>query len=145
MKVTPTAGQQPICAKKRALPMSMAVNNYGSRPVLAVIGSIAGTLCVVGISQLIDRVPVLGSALSNIGQTSLAILYVHLIEDDVLSWRTYLGLLHTARPQVPLVLTSFIVHLRIDLIGAVVLYHVPVINEWFYPQLAKKKLGKTRS
>lgn len=47
--------------------MSMAINNYGSRPVLAVIGSIAGTLCVIGISQLIDRVPAMGSVLSRIG------------------------------------------------------------------------------
>ena len=119
--------------------MSMAVNNYGSRPVLAVIGSIAGTLCVVGISQLIDRVPAMGSVLSRIGQASLAILCVHLIEDDVLPWQTYLGTLRMLFPQIPLVLLSFIVRLPIDLIGAALLYHVPVINEWFYPQLAKRK------
>ncbi len=118
--------------------MSMAANNYGSRPVLAVIGSIAGTLCVVGISQLIDRVPVLGSALSSIGQASLAILCVHLIEDDVLPWQLYLGVLRMALPQVPLILLSFIVRLPIDLIGAALLYRIPVINEWFYPQLAKR-------
>ena len=119
--------------------MSMAINNYGSRPVLAVIGSIAGTLCVVGISQLIDRVSVLGSALSSIGQASLAILCVHLIEDDALPWQMYLGVLRTALPQVPLVMLSFIVRLPMDLIGAALLYHIPVINEWFYPQLTKKK------
>lgn len=125
--------------------MSMAVNNYGSRPVLAVIGSIAGTLCVVGLSQLIDRIPALGSALSSIGQASLAILCVHLIEDDVLPWQMYLGALRMALPQVPLVLLSFIVRLPIDLIGAALLYRIPVINEWFYPQLAKKKLDKACS
>lgn len=119
--------------------MSMAINNYGSRPVLAVIGSIAGTLCVVGISQLIDRVSVLGSALSSIGQASLAILCVHLIEDDALPWQMYLGVLRTALPQVPLVMLSLIVRLPMDLIGAALLYHIPVINEWFYPQLTKKK------
>ena len=119
--------------------MSMAVNNYGSRPVLAVIGSIAGTLCVVGISQLIDRVPAMGSVLSRIGQASLAILCVHLIEDDVLPWQMYLGTLRMLFPQIPLVLLSFIVRLPFDLIGAALLYHVPVINEWFYPQLAKRK------
>ena len=118
--------------------MSMAVNNYGSRPVLAVIGSIAGTLCVVGISQLIDRVPALGNALSSIGQASLAILCVHLIEDDVLPWQLYLGSLRMFFPQIPLVLLSFIVRLPIDLGGAFLLYYVPVIKEWFYPQLAKR-------
>lgn len=118
--------------------MSMAINNYGSRPVLAVIGSIAGTLCVIGISQLIDRVPALGSVLSSIGQASLAILCVHLIEDNVLPWQMYLGTLRMAFPQVPLVLLSFIVRLPIDLCGAFLLYYVPVIREWFYPQLAKR-------
>ena len=118
--------------------MSMAINNYGSRPVLAVIGSIAGTLCVIGISQLIDRVPALGSVLSSIGQASLAILCVHLIEDNVLPWQMYLGALRMAFPQVPLVLLSFIVRLPIDLCGAFLLYYVPVIREWFYPQLAKR-------
>lgn len=118
--------------------MSMAINNYGSRPVLAVIGSIAGTLCVIGISQLIDRVPALGSVLSRIGQASLAILCVHLIEDDVLPWQMYLGALRMAFPQVPLVLLSFIVRLPIDLCGAFLLYYVPVIREWFYPQLVKR-------
>lgn len=48
--------------------MSMAANDYGSRPVLSVIGSIAGTLCVVGISRLFERSYVLGEALSRIGQ-----------------------------------------------------------------------------
>lgn len=42
-------------------------------------------------------------------------------------------------PQVPLVMLSFIGRLPIDLIGAALLYHIPVINEWFYPQLTKKK------
>ena len=29
--------------------MSMAMNDYGTKPVLAVVGSLAGTLCLVGI------------------------------------------------------------------------------------------------
>lgn len=119
--------------------MSMAVNNYGSRPVLAVIGSFAGTLCIVGTSQLIDHIPSLGGALSKIGQASLAILCVHLVEDDVLPGQMYLGTLRMLFPQVPLVLLSFIVRLPFDLIGATLLYYIPVINEWFYPQLAKQR------
>ena len=119
--------------------MSMAVNNYGSRPVLAVIGSFAGTLCIVGTSQLIDHIPSLGGTLSKIGQASLAILCVHLVEDDVLPGQMYLGTLRMLFPQVPLVLLSFIVRLPFDLIGATLLYYIPVINEWFYPQLAKQR------
>ncbi len=51
----------------------------------------------------------------------------------------YLGFLRAAFPHVPLVLLSFIVRLPIDLVGAALLYRVPVINEWFYPQLVKQR------
>ena len=120
--------------------MSMAMNNYGSRPILAAVGSIAGTLCTIGISQLFDQVTALGKTFSKIGQASLAILCVHLVEDDMLlpSLQTYFGTLRAFFPQIPLVLLSFIIRLPIDLAGAVLLYYVPVINEWFYPQLAKR-------
>lgn len=77
--------------------------------------------------------------LSKLGQASLAILCVHLVEDDVLPWQMYLGFLRAAFPHVPLVLLSFIVRLPIDLVGAALLYRVPVINEWFYPQLVKQR------
>ena len=120
--------------------MSMAMNSYGPHPILAVVGSIAGTLCVIGISQLFDKVAVLGDTFSRIGQASLAILCAHLIEDDVLlqSWQSYLDMLRTLFPQVPLVLLSFIVRLPIDFAGAALLHYIPKINEWFYPQLAKQ-------
>ncbi|WP_368105745.1 acyltransferase, partial [Bifidobacterium dentium] len=119
--------------------MSMAINNYGTRPVQAVIGSLAGTLCVIGISKLLDHVPALGRALSWTGQSSLAILCVHLVEDDVLPWQMYLGVLHNLLPHIPLTVTSFVVRLPIDLAFAALLYYVPVVNEWFYPQLAKRR------
>ena len=43
--------------------MSMAMNDYGSHPVLAVVGSMAGTLCVIGVSQLLDHMLLGGKAL----------------------------------------------------------------------------------
>ena len=119
--------------------MSMAMNDYGTRPVLAVVGSLVGTLCIVGISQCVDKVPCLGSALSLAGQSSLAILCAHLIEDDVLPWQMILTSFQGVLPQVPLTFTAFVVRLPLDLLLAVALYHIPVINEWFYPQLAKKQ------
>nr|WP_304306296.1 acyltransferase family protein [Bifidobacterium catenulatum] len=122
--------------------MSMAMNDYGTKPVLAVVGSLAGTLCLVGISECIDKVPVVGSALSLAGRSSLAILCVHLIEDDVLPWQMILVSFHEVLPQVPLTCTAFVMRLPLDLLLAAALYYVPVINEWFYPQLAKKQLGR---
>ena len=118
--------------------MSMAANDYGSRPVLSVIGSIAGTLCIIGISRLFERSYVLGEALSRIGQASLAILCVHLVEDDVLPWQSCLSFLQNWFPHIPLVFVCFIVRVPIDLGGAALLYCIPKINEWFYPQLAKR-------
>lgn len=44
--------------------MSMAMNDYGSHPVLAVVGSMAGTLCVIGISQLLDHMFLGGGSVS---------------------------------------------------------------------------------
>ncbi len=48
--------------------MSMAMNNYGSRPILAAVGSIAGTLCTIGISQLFDQVTALGKCSAKSGK-----------------------------------------------------------------------------
>lgn len=120
--------------------MSMAMNNYGSHPVLSVVGSISGSICIVGISQLLNRVSILGDIIGRIGQASLAILCVHLVEDNVfvMPYPMYHELLRTFFPQIPLVLSSFMVRLPIDIGGAFLLYYVPVINEWFYPQLAKR-------
>ena len=117
----------------------MAVNSYRTRRGQAVIGSLAGTWGVVGMSKLLDRGPALGRALGWTGQSSLAILCVHLVEDDVLPCQIYLGGLNNLFPHVPLMVTSLLVRLPIDLAFAALLYYVPVVNEWFYPQLAKRR------
>lgn len=93
--------------------MSMVMNDYGTRPVLSLAG-----------------------------RSSLAILCVHLIEDDVLSWQMILVSVQEVLPQVPLTFTAFVMRLPLDLLLAAALYYVPVINEWFYPQLAKKQLRR---
>lgn len=118
---------------------SMAMNNYGVYPVMAAVGSIAGTLCIIGLCQLLDHVQWIGAVLSRAGQATLAILCVHLIEDDVLPWGEWLVTLHAKTIGVPLVAVAFCAHLVIDLLGAWALYYVPVVNTWFYPTLAKAK------
>ena len=120
--------------------LSMAMNDYGARPLIAVVGSLAGTLCIIGFSKLADWLPGVGTVLSCAGRSSLAILCVHLVEDDVLPWRMYLDSLHNAISQVPLAVTCFVVRLPIDLAFAALLYLIPMINEWFYPQLSKRRL-----
>lgn len=46
---------------------SMAMNNYGVHPVMAAVGSIAGTLCIIGLCQLLDHVQWIGAVLSRAG------------------------------------------------------------------------------
>lgn len=81
----------------------------------------------------------MGTALSCAGRSSLAILCAHLVEDDVLPWQVYLDSLHNVISQVPLAVTCFAVRLPIDLAFAALLYVMPMVNEWFYPQLAKRR------
>ncbi|EFA22923.1 acyltransferase family protein [Bifidobacterium gallicum] len=120
---------------------SMAMNNYGMYPVLAAVGAIAGTVCVVGISQAIDHASWLkswlGTWLTKAGQASLAILCVHLVEDDVLPWTQIFTAINARIAGFPFVIIAFALHLAIDLPGAWLLYHIPGINGWFYPMRAK--------
>ena len=41
-----------------------------------------------------------------------------------------------------MIMGSNVLMFSLDLLLAAALYYVPVINEWFYPQLAKKQLGR---
>lgn len=118
---------------------SMAMNMYGQMPLLAVLGSIAGTLCVIGVCRLLDRVDCIGRVLSCAGQATLAIICVHLVEDNILPWNQFLSEAYTHTPHVPLVFVEFAAHLTVDALGAWALYHIPRINTWFYPMLAKRR------
>ena len=40
--------------------------------------------------------------------------------------------------SIPLTLMFFVVRLALDVLLALLLYRIPVINAWFYPQLAAK-------
>ncbi|NEG70489.1 acyltransferase family protein [Bifidobacterium choloepi] len=119
---------------------SMAMNQYGQYPVLAIIGSIAGTLCIVGVSKMLDRVSLAGAILNRAGTATLAILCVHIVEDDALPWTLIITEVQEHLSGFPIVFVIFVLHLVIDLPGAWALYYIPVINTWFYPQLVKKRI-----
>lgn len=118
---------------------SMAVNQYGTRPVLAVIGSIAGTVCVVGISRLLDHVKGIGTVLAFAGRNSLGLLCAHLIEDDVLPWLLIMNHIRNAVTWMPLWFVGLTICVILDSAIAVLLYRIPVINTWFYPRLLKQE------
>lgn len=119
---------------------SLAMNQWGGRPVLAFLGSLCGTLCVIGIARGIDRyaAPV-GGLLALAGRSSLALPCVHLVEDNVFPWGWVLPWLQATFPRVPLTLLFFVVRLVLDVALAALLYRIPVIDAWFYPQLAKAR------
>lgn len=125
-----------VCAIVRFDGFSLAMNQWGGHPVLAFVGSVCGTLCVVGLSRFLERYAwKFGSVLSLVGRSSLALLCVHLLEDNVFPWSGVLVWLSTAVPWMPLTVLFFAVRLMLDAALAAVLYRVPVVNTWFYPQL----------
>ncbi|PWG65915.1 acyltransferase family protein [Bifidobacterium callitrichidarum] len=117
---------------------SLALNDYGKTPVLAALGGVAGTVCIIGISVLVDRVQRIGGILAWIGQTSLALLCAHLIEDDVLPWALFLTKIQTVLPHMPLWIVLFVVRLPLDFFLAWCLSKLPYASLWFYPMKAKQ-------
>ncbi|KAB8288601.1 acyltransferase [Bifidobacterium ramosum] len=119
---------------------SMAMNQYGGgwRSALSVFGAVAGTCCVLGISMLIDRrADRLAVALAAIGKNSLALLCVHLLEDDTAPWIWLLNRLSTVIVDDHMLwLPVFGARIVIDLVLTWVLYRIPRINMLFFPYLA---------
>lgn len=126
---------------------SLALNEYGKTPVLAAVGGIAGTVCMIGVSMLVDRIPQpqVGGALAWVGQTSLALLCAHLIEDDVLPWALFLTKIQTVMPHMLLWVVLFAVRLPLDFFLAWCLSKLPYVNLWFYPMKAKQRALKNAS
>lgn len=123
--------------------LSLAMNQYGATPVLAVLGGFAGTVCVVGVSMVFDRWG--GPAavlLAKTGQVSLALLCAHLIDDNIMPWIPILARLHAVIPAIPLWIALFVLRLVLDAFLAVALWHLPKVSLWFYPMKAKARCAK---
>lgn len=118
---------------------SMALNQYGEQPLLTFLGALGGTLCVVGLSKLIDKyIPMFNSVLAKLGRHTLALLCVHLLEDDVLPWDIIIPYMLVRFSPLTATLTIFFVRLAFDLAMTLCLYRIPVVNRVFFPELAKK-------
>jgi fucose 4-O-acetylase-like acetyltransferase len=119
---------------------SMAVNQYGQRPLLALVGSFCATLGIVGICMVIDKaVPPLGKGLSLVGQYTLPILCIHLVEDSITPWGHVIPRLDALTHGVAVPYVIFAVRTIIDLLLTWGLYHVPKVNMLFFPSLAKQQ------
>ncbi|OZG63641.1 acyltransferase [Bifidobacterium hapali] len=131
-----------ICIKEFS-GFSMAMNAYGEglHFAFSVVGAFAGTYCILGVSMLIDAyVDPIAKALSICGTWSLAILCVHLFEDDVTPWADILPKLMvvTGGGHYMWVIV-FAVRLFVDIALTCVLYRMPRINMLFFPYLVKRQ------
>lgn len=125
---------------------SLAMNQYGATPVLSFVGSFAGTFCVIGLSMLVSNgVPAMGRGFAFCGRSSLALLCVHLCEDNIMPWGVVLPSLSGLAPHIPLTLMFFVVRLALDVLLALLLYRIPVVNAWFYSQLAARARRPARN
>ena len=118
---------------------SMAMNQYGNgwHFWMSLLGAVCGTFAVLGVSIVIDRhAGTLGGVLTCCGRNSLALLCVHLFEDDVFPWALMMPVLSDAAHGRLLWLPFFALRLACDGILAYALFRIPRINVFFYPQLA---------
>ena len=122
---------------------AMAVNQYGTTPILTFAGAIAGPICVVALSMAIDKAKFGPRFLSTVGRSTLAILCVHLLEDDVFPWGPLLYHLEKWCGIQWLWLPVFIVRVAVDLFLAYVLYKIPRINALFDPWLQNTRSKDT--
>lgn len=126
--------------------LSLAMNHYGHGYVflLNMIGALSGTCCVIVFSRMLDRWsgPFV-MMISKFGTSSLAILCVHLVEDDVTPWDLLLPKLLAAitcstSNGYLLVFGVFILRIIFDAILAYLIYRLPKINVVFYPVLLRQ-------
>ncbi|MDU2421931.1 MAG: acyltransferase family protein [Bifidobacterium scardovii] len=123
---------------------SMAMNQYGPswwHVAISVCGAVAGTLCVLGISTLIDRfAEPLARLFQRFGKVSLAILCVHLLEDDTTPWGSLLPHPgpHPGGVGASMWIIIFVVRLAVDILLAWGLFHIPHVNALFFPYLEKR-------
>ncbi|MDF7666168.1 acyltransferase family protein [Bifidobacterium sp. ESL0745] len=123
---------------------SIAMNSYGKYPVLDLIGSLAATLCVVGISMIIDRwIPSVGKLLALAGQYTLPLLCTHLLEDDTTPWPDAVSLAVSAVGLQAAPYLIFVLRFAVDCLLAWLLYYIPKINVLFFPSLKKQEIKQT--
>jgi fucose 4-O-acetylase-like acetyltransferase len=118
---------------------SMAMNQYGLQPALALVGSLCATLGIVGICMVVDKaLPPLGKGLSLLGQYTLPMLCLHLVEDTITPWGRVIPQLDALTHGVADPYIIFVVRTIIILLLTWGLYYVPKVNTLFFPSLAKR-------
>jgi fucose 4-O-acetylase-like acetyltransferase len=131
---------------KRFSGFSVALNQYGETPVLAYVGSICGSLCILGLSMLIDKhLPYINAMLSNLGRHTLPLLCIHVIEDDVIPWNLVIHSLLSFNNGHGTSLIVFVIRIIIDCLLAWGLYFIPHINKIFFPELGKQTNQKLKT
>lgn len=121
---------------------SMAMNQYGTgwHFIMSIFGAVSGTICICGISMVIDhKTDIIANLFARLGQNSLGILCAHILEDDTVPWEQVIQYLqmHLIHPHIVWVIV-FIARLCFDIALSYLLYNIPYINKMFFPYLAKQ-------
>ena len=120
---------------------SMAMNIYGHgfHFALSIAGALAGTVCILAISMLLDKKLILYPFFfSKFGKNSLALLCVHIIEDDVTPWQILLPYAANLIRSDILWLVVFLVRVALDATLAYAVFCIPRVNKLFFPYLEKR-------
>lgn len=123
--------------------LNIALNQYGKGwyVLLALIGSLAASTCIVGISALLDRyLNFIATPLAFCGQYTLALLCVHLLEDDTIPWNIVMPIVTSLTDGHATGFVLFLIRFTFDCVLACGLYHIPKVNVLFYPSLQGKRL-----
>ena len=127
----------------------MAVNSYGiyaTDVVRNIVGGVAGTWCViVGCRAIELKTPFGGGSLwrlvSRLGELSLLILCVHLVEDNVVRWEAIALATKGVTGTGPGWLLVLFARLVVDVFMALVLARVPLVCKVFGVRSAEGEAG----
>lgn len=119
--------------------LAMVRNYYPNGPVVDVLGGVCGTMCVVKLSQQLERwAPSASRWLARLGAATLPVFCAHLIELDAFPWHMAMGAL--AGLPAPVLLTGLALRCSLVAALAAVLYLLPrPVSGAFY---ASRRLPK---
>lgn len=110
------------------------VNNEYGDGFLSYIGSICGTFCIIWISMLIEKFGgYAASALAKIGQATLPILCMHMVEQNVFPWAGIYEKIHYSYS------IRILLRFAVIFIMCIIISYIPILNQIFFPKKRTKK------
>lgn len=117
----------------------MVGNVYKDGIAIDVMGGVCGTMCIIKLALILEQIiPRITAGFALLGTATLPFFCMHLVELDVLPWRSVIVMLETL--PLPLWLTGLMLRFGCIAILMIVLYVTPsFISGIFYPSRRKNK------